>query len=238
MNSVQAYAEEIPLDEVENRVRKRIELCGFEENFRIMRNEIPVRYFEYMCDKMLEYGVCCFVDASSTESDATEKLMWSLYANGVTGIRVEFDLDELQKSLDIESINTTFDDRAPVLAHGEIDYVNERPKISSFKFFSCLGETVGEGWQALTFQNFILDPYLFTKSADWSREKEYRIVVEGAASKLVGFDLTSIKKITFGSRCDTELRKMLADIFSGRAELYDIALCPQSYKLQENSISF
>ncbi|MDN7126907.1 DUF2971 domain-containing protein [Pseudidiomarina sp. 1APR75-33.1] len=233
---VHAFARGISLAQAETELKKRVAAQADVKYVDMLRHQLPKLYFDEMRQRMSQFGVCCFVQATSHDSDSYEKLMWSLYASGVSGIRVEFDSDELAKSLAPESDDEASEKFELAVAKREIDYVNDRPRISAFDFFKRLGESHTTDLQKQTFTEFILKPHLFTKSMDWCREKEFRIVVEDAASKLVRFDLSSIKKITFGSRCDLTLRKILIEAFSETVELYDIGLCSESYELKETPL--
>ncbi|RUO63249.1 Protein of unknown function [Pseudidiomarina planktonica] len=218
--------------EAEIELLRRISLSGLQQYNDYHRKRLKTAYFDLMTERMENHGVCCFVDSAKSQNPQDdEKLMWSLYANGVSGVKVEFDQERLVDSLDTSGLSTSEKYDELIVARDHITYQDNRPVIDVWDFFWSLSFTSDDLARQKLMEEKVISPYLFTKSKSWDRENEFRIVVEGAANKLVPFSVDSIESISFGQRCDAEVRARLHEAFRDKTKLYDVKTCEKTYDL-------
>lgn len=223
------------LAEAERELLRRVTHMGVEQYADVHRKQLRTLYFDLMRKNMESHGVCCFIQPNaSRESLAHEKLMWSLYTNKASGVRLEFDKNALIDSIDTASLKSAKDDLARVSR--PISYQKTRPIIDVWKFFLALSKSSNERERERIMINKIFKPYLFTKSEAWRMENEFRISIEGASNKLLPFDTASLKKIYLGPRCDGKVRNSLVEAFIDRIPIYDVKVSRSSYVLLSKRI--
>ena len=142
------------------------------------------------------------------------ELLWAYYANGHKGFCIEYDLEQLQKSLLREHLHSLFN----------VQYKNETPEFSmnsmpnnlvdDMQFIKCL---------------------IVTKSIVWKREEEFRIILY--SSGLFGILPESVTGIYFGLRIPESDKKLIKTSLIGRnIKYYQMKLKPNSYLLEAELI--
>ncbi|ASG65129.1 hypothetical protein CEW91_02725 [Idiomarina piscisalsi] len=221
--------------EAERELLKRISKMGIEKYAQVHREQLKTLYFDLMRQNMESSGVCCFVQPNgSSEGLAHEKLMWSLYTNKASGVRLEFDKNALIESIDTSNLESSRKELARVSR--SISYQKTRPKIDVWRFFLALSKSSSEKERERIMLQKIFKPYLFTKSEAWRMENEFRISIEGASNKLLPFDTLSLKAISLGPRCEEKVRTTLIESFIDSIPIYDVRASDSSYALVSKRI--
>ncbi|RUO64687.1 DUF2971 domain-containing protein [Idiomarina ramblicola] len=221
--------------EAERELLERISKMGIEEYAQVHRKQLKTLYFDLMRQNMESNGVCCFVQPNgSSESLAHEKLMWSLYTNKASGVRLEFDRNALIDSIDTSNLESSREDLSRVSR--PISYQKTRPKIDVWRFFLALSKSSSETERERIMLKKIFKPYLFTKSEAWRMENEFRISIEGASNKLLPFNTMSFKTISLGPRCEEKVRTALIEAFIDSIPIYDVRASDSSYALVSKRI--
>ena len=143
-------------------------------------------------------------------------LLWSHYASSHTGFCIKYDLDLL-----LENINICY--------HDEVTYNNTLPDLMLSLFDDCGGNFVKE--------------ILFQKSEDWSYEKEYRLILDGACAsengeiKAVEYPPKAVKRIYFGLQSDITNREQLMESLAGRdIEFFEMVKAKSTIGIYANKI--
>ena len=164
-----------------------------------------------------------------TES-VQSKFMWDHYAGGYTGFALEYNLKELiAKS---SRVQDSFISAYPVI------YADKMPDVTNdesnaYMREKCLKEDWMRSWAPI-YHSFPLNamhiykPYLYKDKAEYSHEKEWRLIYYEFENKddfsLIP-DLNSLKAIYYGPDITTENKMILHEIAKEKGiEEYDVCL--------------
>jgi hypothetical protein len=191
----------------------------------------------FMKDAYLKkIGVCCLVsDTSGNElapcckqvqedNPYLNRLMWSHYANGLSGICLEFDALALYQSL--HSLNPL-----NAIHYSAICYSEERPLIDMFDFMeqTYLKSSSKGGGLAMS-----LVETKNTKSSVWAYENEFRFKALNAVNAKLSYSPKAIKAAYFGQRLTHDDKAKYKRILNelGVTNLREVVLEPHSFKLK------
>ena len=142
------------------------------------------------------------------------ELLWAYYANGHKGFCIEYDFEQLKKSISKGHLHSIFN----------VQYKNDTPEFSMNNItYNLVDDTQ------------FLKCLIATKSMAWEREEEIRITLY--SSGLLGISPESVTGIYFGFRMpesDKELIK--ASLASRDIKYYQMELKPNSYLLEAELI--
>lgn len=142
------------------------------------------------------------------------ELLWAYYANGHKGFCIEYDFEQLKKSISKGHLHSIFN----------VQYKNDIPEFS----INSITDNLVDDTQ-------FLKCLIATKSMAWEREEEIRITLY--SSGLLGISPESVTGIYFGFRMpesDKELIK--ASLASRDIKYYQMELKPNSYLLEAELI--
>ena len=137
-----------------------------------------------------KFGICCFSEIKSNI------LLWSHYAKNHSGVCVGF------------STNLIMDYADRLLSQNElldlvkVKYAKEYPQHSLIKI-ELGSEDVSD-----------VEDILYTKSSDWSYEKEYRLIFWGKTNFCINFGFDTISEIVLGCRISAIHRDQILGICS------------------------
>jgi hypothetical protein len=183
-------------------------------------------------------GVCSFVRLMEPTKSCQEgrdyqahlnRLMWSHYAKGLSGVCLEFDAEVLFKSLMAQ--NPDFD-----ISGSDIEYSEERPTINTFDFMQSVysnppNSGLGNAMDIINQKS--------TKSSVWEYENEIRFRISRsdgvgtAVNQALRYDPIAIKGVYLGQRLPTEEKMEIKNILNalGVCDLREVVLHEQSFKL-------
>ena len=142
------------------------------------------------------------------------ELLWAYYTNGHRGFCIEYNLEELEKSLPKEQLHGIF----------SVQYKNEIPEFSIKSIANYLEND----------EQFI-KCLIATKSTAWEREEEIRITLY--SSGLLGISPESVTGIYFGLRMAESDKELVKNSLKGRnIKYYQMKLKPNSYLLEAELI--
>lgn len=194
--------------------------------------------------------VACFSEFKRHNGFSKNIQMWSHYADNHKGFCVEFDLSFLK-----EKTEYTVDDYQ---YYSEPDqYINERlkatikgclfpviytssrtnipvTKLMKLKIDEIKNHNHNRDIDMLLFKAFII------KSANWSYEKEWRLILEGEISTYFDNKLPFpyIKKIYLGCKMDHQTRATMIDIAKElNVDVVDLSMDNKKFILEEQDIS-
>lgn len=157
-----------------------------EENLRNWVKRIPSDFKGGLSNLMQNFHVCSLTKA------VDEPLMWSHYSNGMRGICIAYDINQLEGS------NLVFED---------VIYEQKTPEYDFFETYKMLNSTDRD--------ELDLGKILLTKHKGWEYEQEYRSVrlnKEQDLGFLSQLKRSSIKAVIFGekiSKTDLNLLKLV-----------------------------
>ena len=148
--------------------------------------------------------------------------MWAHYAENHKGIVIGLDTSLLPKfGLPLQPIN----------------YVHKYPtknlKHSVSTYMGRTNNVCGEQW---------LQEQFFTKSKEWSYEKEWRLVAPGSiknSNYLYEFDSAAIKEIYFGCEVEPEIQDKLISLvllINKNIRIFESSISDRSFELVFNQI--
>lgn len=112
-------------------------------------------------------------------------LMWSHYAGSHRGFCIGFDSHKLIQFMDRKFYEGVF------LLLDRVRYYNDFPKLNPYKMTDTE----------------IFMTKLFSKSQDWSYEKEYRIICDDRPDFALELDTSILHSITLGAKCSSDDRE-------------------------------
>lgn len=183
-------------------------LDAFIWSYKKDTQEFTDSYLAPFVKRLSKFGICCFSEVSDNI------LMWSHYSDSHKGVVVEFDKVLLDQS--IYEMNS--DSEMSV-----IDNVNYSVEFPLVTISSDLQKTA-DSIRSVT----------FSKSIDWSYEKEVRLVTGKTGNNK--FDIQAIKSITIGAKMKKEnvmeIQKILNTIDpKGKIKIYFMEIEKRNYKL-------
>jgi hypothetical protein len=181
-------------------------------------------------------GVCCLVSDTSCNELAPcckqaeennpylNRLMWSHYANGLSGICLEFDALALYQSLD--TLNPLH-----AITYSAIYYSEERPLIDMFDFME---QTYLKNSSKVDRVAMALFEAKNTKSSVWAYENEFRFKALNAVNAKLSYSPKVIKAAYFGQRLTRDDKAKYKRILNelGVTNLQEVVLEPHSFKLK------
>ena len=153
-------------------------------------------YIKRAKDRIIEiqynkFGICAFSESYNNI------LLWSHYARNHTGVCIGFDINVI-----INYANQIAEREKELLDLVKVRYSNEYPKFSLFK--SVLNE------------DDLTDIFnlLYTKSSNWSYEKEYRMIYWGKTNFSIQLGSKAISKVILGCCITSKHRENILEICS------------------------
>lgn len=181
-----------------------IPLRTFLDGFSKYTHEVEEQYDNFV-KKMGSIGIYSLSKAYDNE------LLWAYYASGHTGFAIEFDLDILEKSLNINGYSKTFHEFC-------VEYLEECPKIDLSIFMKRKS-------------NEILKRHIGTKSSSWRHEEELRLIFDNVG--LFEIDYRAVTAVYFGARMPESDIDYIMDKLKGRGlRYYKIASMRDSYQFE------
>jgi len=171
-----------------------IEKCVSKKLTEIRNN--PDDYIEKAKERIIEiqynkFGICSFSESNNNI------LLWSHYARNHTGVCIGFDTEVI-----INYANQIAEKEKELLDLVKVKYSNEYPKFSLFK--SALNK------------DDLTDIFnlLYTKSSDWSYEKEYRLIYWEKTNFGIQLGSKAISEVILGCCITPEHRENILEICS------------------------
>lgn len=142
------------------------------------------------------------------------ELLWAYYTNGHKGFCIEYDFEQLQKSLSNGQLHGIFN----------VQYKNDTPEFSMNSItYNLVDDTQ------------FIKCLIATKSMAWEREEEIRITLY--SSGLFGISPESVTGIYFGLRMPESDKELVKNSLKGRnIKYYQMKLKPNSYLLEAELI--
>lgn len=142
------------------------------------------------------------------------ELLWAYYANGHKGFCIEYDFEQLQKSLSNRQLHGIFN----------VQYKNDTPEFSMNSItYNLVDDTQ------------FIKCLIATKSTAWECEEEIRITLY--SSGLLGISPESVTGIYFGLRMAESDKELVKNSLKGRnIKYYQLKLKPNSYLLEAELI--
>lgn len=155
---------------------------GVREGIDRFRSTFP-QFNDEFKEQMKENAIFCLTDTPDDEA------MWAYYAANNTGIVVGF---------------STVDAASVLPLARPVRYANSIPKLTYSEFFSNFSD------QRKLIKKQV-EQFTLTKSARWSHEKEWRIVIAGGAG-IRPFLLEELREIYMGYKISPEDREKVMEI--------------------------
>lgn len=200
-----------------------------------IRRYLGDKLYQQFKQDFQKIGVCCFLEVGE-KSLAYEPLMWSLYAAGLKGVRVEFDTDILISSLDLVEGMADRGGQKPTLDFENIEYSDIRPRIDWLGLLETYCNTDSQQRRKLLMEQFVRPHYL-VKSDIWSNESEYRIIAIDGAKKLIPFDTKAISSISLGFRCEKVIKDRIVRTLGSECPIFEVKPCESTYSLLREQIN-
>ena len=142
------------------------------------------------------------------------ELLWAYYANGHKGFCIEYDFEQLKKSISKGHLHSIFN----------VQYKNDTPEFSMNNItYNLVDDTQ------------FIKCLIATKSTAWEREEEIRITLY--SSGLLGISPESVTGIYFGLRMAESDKELVKNSLKGRnIKYYQMKLKPNSYLLEAELI--
>lgn len=142
------------------------------------------------------------------------ELLWAYYTNGHKVFCIEYDFEQLQKSLSNRQLHGIFN----------VQYKNDTPEFSMNNItYNLVDDTQ------------FIKCLIATKSTAWEREEEIRITLY--SSGLLGISPESVTGIYFGLRMAESDKELVKNSLKGRnIKYYQMKLKPNSYLLEAELI--
>ena len=149
----------------------------------------------------------------SLSKTVVNELLWAYYTNGHRGFCIEYNLEELKKSLKVHW-HSIFN----------VQYKNDTPEFSINSMTNYLENDAQ-----------FVKCIIATKSMAWEREEEIRITLY--SSGLLGISPESVTGIYFGLRMAESDKELVKNSLKGRnIKYYQMKLKPNSYLLEAELI--
>lgn len=187
---------------------KMYEVFDFIEKSGLPKNIAKDNYAKIVDQVRTKLGIF------SLSKTVFNELLWAYYANGYKGFCIEYDFEQLKKSISKGHLHSIFN----------VQYKNDIPEFS----INSITDNLVDDTQ-------FLKCLIATKSMAWEREEEIRITLY--SSGLLGISPESVTGIYFGFRMpesDKELIK--ASLASRDIKYYQMELKPNSYLLEAELI--
>lgn len=187
---------------------KMYEVFDFIEKSGLPKNIAKDNYAKIVDQVRTKLGIF------SLSKTVFNELLWAYYANGHKGFCIEYDFEQLKKSISKGHLHSIFN----------VQYKNDIPEFS----INSITDNLVDDTQ-------FLKCLIATKSMAWEREEEIRITLY--SSGLLGISPESVTGIYFGFRMpesDKELIK--ASLASRDIKYYQMELKPNSYLLEAELI--
>ena len=187
---------------------KMYEVFDFIEKSGLPKNIAKDNYAKIVDQVRTKLGIF------SLSKTVCNELLWAYYANGHKGFCIEYDFEQLKKSISKGHLHSIFN----------VQYKNDIPEFS----INSITDNLVDDTQ-------FLKCLIATKSMAWEREEEIRITLY--SSGLLGISPESVTGIYFGFRMpesDKELIK--ASLASRDIKYYQMELKPNSYLLEAELI--
>ena len=150
----------------------------------------------------------------SLSKTVVNELLWAYYTNGHRGFCIEYNLEELKKSLKVHW-HSIFN----------VQYKNDTPEFSINSMTNYLENDAQ-----------FVKCIIATKSMAWEREEEIRITLY--SSGLLGISPESVTGIYFGLRMAESDKELVKNSLKGRnIKYYQMKLKPNSYLLEAELIN-
>lgn len=161
-----------------------------------------------------KHGIACFC------SDISSQLMWAHYTRSCTGLVVGYEWSS-EPLLAGDSLN-------PI----KVRYVKDRPSITTIDLLRMgrKNQTLFHLLDDETRRDEALDAMYFTKSDDWSYEREWRIFGVGRTG-YQGVESMVPTAIILGAKCTLQIRDKVSTIVAGRLEVVTSAISSSEYSV-------
>lgn len=187
---------------------KIYEVFDFIEKSGLPKNTAKDNYEKIIAEARTKLGIF------SLSKTVINELLWAYYTNGHKGFCIEYDYEQLQKSLSNGFLHSVLN----------VQYRNDTPEFSINSIANNLVNDVQ-----------FIKCLIATKSMAWEREEEIRITLY--SSGLFEISPESITGIYFGLRMPESDKKLIINSLKGRAvKYYQMKLKPNSYLLEAELI--
>lgn len=150
----------------------------------------------------------------SLSKTVVNELLWAYYTNGHKGFCIEYDSEQLQKSLSNGHLHSVLN----------VQYKNDTPEFSMNSITNNLVDDTQ-----------FIKCLIATKSMAWEREEEIRITLY--SSGLFEISPESVTGIYFGLRMPDSDKELIKNTLKGRnIKYYQMKLKPNSYLLEAELI--
>lgn len=184
------------------------EVFDFIENNGLPKNRAKDNYTKIIAQARTELGIF------SLSKTVINELLWAYYTNGHKGFCIEYDFEQLQKSLSNGHLHSVLN----------VQYKNDTPEFSINNMANILGDSIQ-----------FLKCLIATKSMAWEREEEIRITLY--SSGLFEISPESVTGIYFGLRMAESDKELVKNSLKGRnIKYYQMKLKPNSYLLEAELI--
>jgi len=147
----------------------------------------------------------------SLSQTPTDELMWAYYANSHCGVVIEYNLEELTRfsyKANLQLFNINYHESPNVL---DIKNLSQNP-------------------------NAVISQMLGKKSAKWSHESEFRIIIENMHGQ-IPHDYRAVESITFGTNVPNKIKEEIYEHTRSKVKhFYQLQLVPNSYKFERVKI--
>ena len=184
------------------------EVFDFIENNGLPKNRAKDNYTKIIAQARTELGIF------SLSKTVINELLWAYYTNGHKGFCIEYDFEQLQRSLSNGHLHSVLN----------VQYKNDTPEFSINNMANILGDSIQ-----------FLKCLIATKSMAWEREEEIRITLY--SSGLFEISPESVTGIYFGLRMAESDKELVKNSLKGRnIKYYQMKLKPNSYLLEAELI--
>jgi hypothetical protein len=143
----------------------------------------------------------------SLSKTAEDELLWAYYANGHSGIAIEYNLDKLKRFLPPNNSRII-----------EVNYL-ENPNVVDIQMLEQE-------------PNAAIDKMLGSKSKNWSHESELRVVVENICGKMP-HDYRAVESITFGLNVRPDIQAQIFEMTKAKVKhFYKMQVVSNSFNFE------
>jgi len=187
---------------------KIYEVFDFIEKSGLPKNTAKDNYEKIIAEARTKLGIF------SLSKTVINELLWAYYTNGHKGFCIEYDYEQLQKSLSNGFLHSVLN----------VQYRNDTPEFSINSIANNLVNDVQ-----------FIKCLIATKSMAWEREEEIRITLY--SSGLFEISPESVTGIYFGLRMTESDKELIINSLKGRTmKYYQMKLKPNSYLLEAELI--
>lgn len=187
---------------------KIYEVFDFIEKSGLPKNTAKDNYEKIIAEARTKLGIF------SLSKTVINELLWAYYTNGHKGFCIEYDYEQLQKSLSNGFLHSVLN----------VQYRNDTPEFSINSIANNLVNDVQ-----------FIKCLIATKSMAWEREEEIRITLY--SSGLFEISPESVTGIYFGLRMLESDKGLIINSLKGRTvKYYQMKLKPNSYLLEAELI--